>query len=77
MVKLFGISGSPRIAATDWIIQEALRYIEEKWNAETRYFSVRGKKLKVLSRVEEIENVVKSRWIKPKYTPLNVLSGAT
>ncbi|MGB2843200.1 MAG: flavodoxin family protein [Halobacteriota archaeon] len=45
MVKLFGVSASPRIAATDWIILEALRYAEEKWNAETRYFSVRGKKL--------------------------------
>ena len=45
MVRLFGISGSPRRAATDWIIQEALRYAEERWNAETRYFSVRGKKL--------------------------------
>jgi len=44
-VKLFGISGSPRKAATDWIIQEALRYAKEKWKAETRYFSVRGKKL--------------------------------
>jgi len=44
-MKLFGISGSPRIAATDWIVKEALRYAEEKWNAETRYFSVRGKKL--------------------------------
>ena len=44
-IKLFGISGSPRIAATDWIIKEALRYAEEKWNAKTRYFSVRGKKL--------------------------------
>ncbi|MGB2727422.1 MAG: flavodoxin family protein [Halobacteriota archaeon] len=45
MVKLFGVSASPRIAATNWIILEALRYAEEKWNAETRYFSVRGKKL--------------------------------
>lgn len=45
MVKLFGVSGSPRRAATDWIIKEALRYAEERWNAETRYFSVRGKKL--------------------------------
>jgi multimeric flavodoxin WrbA len=44
-LKLFGISGSPRIAATDWILKEALRYAEEKWNAETRNFSVRGKKL--------------------------------
>ena len=45
MINLFGISGSPRRAATDWIIQEALRYAEEKWDANTRYFSVRGKKL--------------------------------
>jgi multimeric flavodoxin WrbA len=45
MVKLFGISASPRIAATDWIVKEALRYAEEKWKAETRYFSVRGKNL--------------------------------
>ncbi|MBN1762098.1 MAG: flavodoxin family protein [Methanomicrobia archaeon] len=45
MVNLLGISGSPRKAATDWIIQEALRYAAEKWAAETRYFSVRGKKL--------------------------------
>jgi len=45
MVKLFGISGSPRLGATDWIVREALRYAEERWNAETRYFTVRGKKL--------------------------------
>jgi multimeric flavodoxin WrbA len=45
MVRLFGISGSPRRAATDWIVQEALRYAEERWQAETQYFSVRGKKL--------------------------------
>ncbi len=43
--KLFGISGSPRLGATDWIVREALRYASERWNAETRYFSVRGKKL--------------------------------
>jgi multimeric flavodoxin WrbA len=45
MVRLLGISGSPRRAATDWIVQEALRYAEERWQAETQYFSVRGKKL--------------------------------
>jgi multimeric flavodoxin WrbA len=45
MVNLFGISGSPRRAATDWIVQEALRYAHEKWGSETRYFSVRGKKI--------------------------------
>ena len=45
MVKLFGIAGSPRVGATDWIVREALRYAEERWKAETRYFTVRGKRL--------------------------------
>ena len=45
MVKLFGISASPRKEATSWIVREALRYVEEEWNAETRFFSVRGKKI--------------------------------
>ncbi|MGC9443897.1 MAG: flavodoxin family protein [Candidatus Methanospirareceae archaeon] len=45
MVTLFGISGSPRKAATEWIMQEALRYAEANWHAETRYFSVRGMKI--------------------------------
>ena len=45
MVNLFGISGSPRKAATEWILQEALRYAGAKWNAETQYFSARGKKI--------------------------------
>lgn len=45
MLKLFGISGSPRTAATEWVVKEALRYAGEKRGVETRYFSVRGKKL--------------------------------
>jgi len=45
MIKIFGISGSPRRGATDYIVQESLKYLEEKYGVETRYFSARGKKL--------------------------------
>ncbi len=44
-IKLFGISGSPRKASTDYIVREALRYAEEKFGAETEYFSARGKQI--------------------------------
>ena len=44
-LKLFGISGSPRKAATDYIVREALRYAAEKYTVETSYFSAMGKKL--------------------------------
>ncbi len=44
-IKLFGICGSPRKASTDYIVQEALRYASEKYSAETRYFSVMGKRI--------------------------------
>lgn len=44
-LRVLGISGSPRKAATEFVIQEALRYAKEKYNADTRYFSVMGKKL--------------------------------
>jgi multimeric flavodoxin WrbA len=44
-IKLFGISGSPRRASTDYIVREALRYASEKYKAETEYFSAMGKKL--------------------------------
>jgi len=44
-IKLFGISGSPRKGATDYIVQEALKYAQEKHGAETRYFSAMGKKM--------------------------------
>ncbi len=44
-LRLLGISGSPRKAATEFVIQEALRHAKEKYNADTRYFSVKGKKL--------------------------------
>lgn len=44
-LRVLGISGSPRKAATEFVIQEALRHAKEKYNADTRYFSVMGKKL--------------------------------
>ncbi len=44
-IKLFGICGSPRKGATDYIVQEALRYAKEKYDVETEYFSAMGKKL--------------------------------
>ena len=44
-IKLFGISGSPKKGATDYIMQEALEYAKEKYGAETEYFSAMGKKM--------------------------------
>ena len=46
MIKLLGISASPRKAATDYVVREALRYAEDKGGVETKYFSVSGKELK-------------------------------
>jgi len=45
MIKIFGVSGSPRKGSTDYIVNEALKYLEEKYEVETRYFSARGKHL--------------------------------
>ena len=44
-IRLLGISGSPRAAATDYAIREALRYAEEKYDVETAYFTVTKKKI--------------------------------
>lgn len=44
-IKIFGISGSPRKASTDYIVREALQYAEEKFGAATEYFSAMGKKI--------------------------------
>lgn len=44
-IKLFGISGSPRKASTDYIVNEALRYAALKYTVETEYFSAMGKKI--------------------------------
>ncbi len=44
-IKLFGISGSPKKGATDYVVQEALKYAKEKYDVETEYFSAMGKEL--------------------------------
>ncbi len=44
-IKLFGISGSPRKASTDYVVREALLYASEKHGAQTEYFSAMGKKI--------------------------------
>ena len=45
-IKLLGISGSPRIKATDRMVRAALEYAEEKYDVEIEYFSAKGKDLK-------------------------------
>ncbi len=44
-IKLLGISGSPRIGATDYAVRTALDYSKEKYQVETEYFSVHNKKI--------------------------------
>jgi multimeric flavodoxin WrbA len=44
-INILGISGSPRNMATDFLVREALRIAKEKYDAETHYFSAKGKKL--------------------------------
>jgi multimeric flavodoxin WrbA len=44
--RVLGISGSPRKAATDYVVREALNYLKTNHPVETKYFSVLGKELK-------------------------------
>jgi multimeric flavodoxin WrbA len=45
-IYILGISGSPRIGSTDYIINEALNHAKTKLEVvETDYFSVHGKKI--------------------------------
>lgn len=45
-IHLLGISGSPRIASTEYIIREALNYAKTRFEGiEIDYFSAEGKKL--------------------------------
>lgn len=44
-IKLFGISGSPKKGATDYIVQDALNYAMKKYDVKTEYFSAMGKKM--------------------------------
>ena len=45
MVKILGISGSPRKASTDFVVLEALKAAEEIPGIETEFWGVRGKKI--------------------------------
>jgi multimeric flavodoxin WrbA len=44
-IRILGISGSPRIMATDFLVQEALKIARKQYEAETDYFSAKGRKL--------------------------------
>jgi multimeric flavodoxin WrbA len=45
-IRILGISGSPRNMATEFLVQEALRIARSEYEAETDYFSAKGKELK-------------------------------
>src|SRR6056297_1780827 len=45
MAIILGISGSPRKGATDFAVREALKEAEKIPEIETRYWTVRGKKI--------------------------------
>jgi len=45
MVKIIGICGSPRNAATEYALKQALEAAEEVEGVETRFFSLMGRKL--------------------------------
>lgn len=44
-ITVLGISGSPRVGATDFIVNFALEQLKKKANFETKYFTVAKKKI--------------------------------
>ncbi|SMB92180.1 Multimeric flavodoxin WrbA [Thermanaeromonas toyohensis ToBE] len=46
MVWILGLCASPRVAATDFCVQEALKAAREVGEIETEYISLRGKEIK-------------------------------
>ncbi len=44
--RVLGISGSPRKAATEYVVREAIKYLEAKYPIEGKIFSVTGKDIK-------------------------------
>lgn len=44
-LRVLGISGSPRKAATDFVVRKALEYAEKKYKIKTDYFHFYGKKI--------------------------------
>lgn len=45
MVKILGLSGSPRKGATETVIRTALEHLEQRGDVETAYMSLAGKKI--------------------------------
>lgn len=44
-IRVFGISGSPRIGSTDYAVKKALEYAEETYSVRTEYFSCHKKEV--------------------------------
>ncbi|MEM3382817.1 MAG: flavodoxin family protein [Nitrososphaerales archaeon] len=44
-LRILGVSGSPRKAATDFVVRKALEYAEKKFQVKTDYFHLYGKKI--------------------------------
>jgi len=40
-IRLLGISGSPRLASTDYVVKDALEYASQKHGAQTEYITLR------------------------------------
>lgn len=45
-IKLLGLSASPRVGATDYMVTAALNYAKEHFTVETDYFSVHHKNIR-------------------------------
>ncbi len=45
MIRLLGISGSPRRASTDFVVREALNYAVNEFNVQTDYFPLQNKNI--------------------------------
>ncbi|MBS3905625.1 MAG: flavodoxin family protein [Syntrophaceae bacterium] len=45
VIKLLGISGSPRVASTDFAVKTALSYSKERYQVETDYYTVHKKEI--------------------------------
>jgi multimeric flavodoxin WrbA len=45
-INLLGVSGSPRVGATNFAVKAALNYARDKYSVKTDYFTVRAKKIK-------------------------------
>ncbi len=44
-INVLGISGSPRLASTDYVVRDALDHTAQKYGANTEYISLHNKKI--------------------------------